>query len=67
MARTSLLFELLADLDTNNAQQEYYLTDCFGLARKRGKSVHVFQTENWQGFEGVNNPDQLAALAKLMK
>ena len=67
MAKTNLLFNLLADLDTNNAQKEYYLTDCFGLAKERGKSVHVYQTHNWQGFEGVNSPDQLTALADIMR
>jgi bifunctional UDP-N-acetylglucosamine pyrophosphorylase / glucosamine-1-phosphate N-acetyltransferase len=61
-ARTSYLFELLREVVPGNKQGEYYLTDCFGLARKRGHKPLVCATDQWQGFSGVNDLVQLAAV-----
>ena len=60
LAKTELLFELVHKLDNNNAQKEYYLTDCFELANKKGESVSIFETDDYQSFIGVNNRIQLA-------
>ena len=35
-ARADLLFDLLAEVEPNNAKGEYYLTDAVSLARGRG-------------------------------
>ena len=59
MARTSTLFSLLHQLDNNNAQSEYYLTDCFEIAKARGSNVYVHQTDQYECFNGVNNRSQL--------
>ncbi|MBF0440403.1 MAG: NTP transferase domain-containing protein [Oligoflexales bacterium] len=60
-ARASLLFELLGDVKPNNSQKEYYLTDCFELARLRGSPAYVHITENYKSFNGVNDKEQLKA------
>ncbi len=67
LGRTGVLFDLLGQVTTNNSQNEYYLTDCFALAQKHGKSVQVYETADWQGFEGINDPQQLAALSQIMQ
>jgi len=65
-ARTDVLFQLLAALKPENSQNEYYLTDCFGLARARGSAPYVHVTNSWQGFAGINDRPQLAALETWM-
>ncbi|MCX6129845.1 MAG: bifunctional UDP-N-acetylglucosamine diphosphorylase/glucosamine-1-phosphate N-acetyltransferase GlmU, partial [Proteobacteria bacterium] len=39
---------------------EYYLTDCFQLARTQGLAVDVWITDNYRAFDGVNDRRQLA-------
>lgn len=65
-AKTNFLFELLAEVTPNNAQGEYYLTDCFALAHKKGLRCHVHITDDYQSFNGVNDPAQLAAIETWM-
>lgn len=65
-AKRALLFDLLSQITCNNAQGEYYLTDCFGLARKQAKAVDVFSCQDFQSFAGVNRRDQLAAIEAWM-
>jgi bifunctional UDP-N-acetylglucosamine pyrophosphorylase / glucosamine-1-phosphate N-acetyltransferase len=64
--RANELFSLLGEVTSKNTQNEYYLTDCFELASKRGWPINVYQTGRWQEFEGVNNPQQLARLEQLI-
>lgn len=59
-ASRELLFDLLADIKPNNAQQEYYLTDCVKLAWQRGLTVHAHVADRWQEFLGINDRAQLA-------
>lgn len=59
-AKTTVLFDLLGALTPNNTQSEYYLTDCFEIARKKGLETHVFETTDYEGFQGINTKDQLA-------
>jgi bifunctional UDP-N-acetylglucosamine pyrophosphorylase/glucosamine-1-phosphate N-acetyltransferase len=56
------LFQLLAQLTPNNAQREYYLTDCFYLSRQAGVAADVFVTDRYESFDGVNNRVQLSSL-----
>ena len=55
-----MLFDLISKLNNNNAQKEYYLTDCFELAKKGGETVEMFETDDYESFFGVNNRAQLA-------
>lgn len=61
-AEKTLLFTLLDAVRPNNSQKEYYITDCFQLARERGKSVKVWSTSNYASFDGINDRGQLAQL-----
>lgn len=54
----------LADLDNNNAQGEFYLTDVIAMAAREGKSIHASQPESAIEVEGINNRVQLAAIER---
>lgn len=64
--KTKVLFELLSRLTTENAQKEYYLTDCIGLARARGLICKASVSENYPLFQGVNDRIQLASIEGLI-
>jgi bifunctional UDP-N-acetylglucosamine pyrophosphorylase/glucosamine-1-phosphate N-acetyltransferase len=58
-APARLLFDLLAKVGCDNANQEYYLTDVVGLARKAGRSVRAaFAPED--AFQAPNSQAELA-------
>lgn len=60
IAKTKALFELLARIDSNNEQGEYYLTDCIKLAAdSEHMQVGWSLGEPWQNLMGINTPDQL--------
>ncbi|NTW68350.1 MAG: NTP transferase domain-containing protein [Chlorobiaceae bacterium] len=54
-----ILFQALGEITTNNAQNEYYLTDVFGICFKSGKRVCAFKTENPEEIVGINTTEQL--------
>jgi bifunctional UDP-N-acetylglucosamine pyrophosphorylase/glucosamine-1-phosphate N-acetyltransferase len=64
---TSVVFELLGDLKPNNAQGEYYLTDCFELARARDIPTYVHVAADYREFAGVNDREQLTNLERWLK
>lgn len=45
----------LTRLDTNNSQNEYYITDAVGLLKKEGKKVCGFRIDDVMEISGVNN------------
>lgn len=57
----------LGKLNNNNAQGEYYLTDCLELIRKAGGTVEAVVAKDADEFFGVNSRIQLAEAAKIMK
>ena len=60
-----LIAELVAQIESNNAQGEYYLTDIFALAAQRGVDIPTLQpTESWE-TQGINNKRQLAELERI--
>ena len=65
-AETDHLFTLLASLTQANAQNEYYLTDCFALSLERGEPALVWSTNDYGSFDGVNDRAQLAKLEERM-
>lgn len=65
--RASLLKAWLAELDTDNAQGEYYLTDTVAIARRHGHSVAGLQTLDASEVQGVNNRLQLAELERVVQ
>lgn len=64
-ARASDWKRWLKKLTPQNAQGEYYLTDCVGLAVAEGWVVSTVLCEDSQEVEGVNNRIQLAQLERV--
>jgi len=55
----------LGQIDNNNAQGEYYLTDVFELAVKAGQTIQtVHPADEWEA-EGINSREQLAELERV--
>ncbi|MGV2806612.1 bifunctional UDP-N-acetylglucosamine diphosphorylase/glucosamine-1-phosphate N-acetyltransferase GlmU, partial [Clostridium perfringens] len=52
------LFAALDNVTNQNAQQEYYLTDCVGILKQAGETVLAYQTDDYAESIGVN--DRLA-------
>ncbi|MFA5933347.1 MAG: sugar phosphate nucleotidyltransferase [Microgenomates group bacterium] len=46
---------------------EYYLTDIFNLAKKKGDCINLFQLKNKDEWVGVNTPDELMLANEKMK
>ena len=57
--KAPVLFEALRQITTNNAQNEYYLTDVFSICFQSGKRVCAFKTDNSNEIIGINTPEQL--------
>lgn len=56
---SKFLFDALADIDNKNAQGEYYLTDIFEIANRRGYTARSFITNDPLEVMGINTPDDL--------
>jgi bifunctional UDP-N-acetylglucosamine pyrophosphorylase/glucosamine-1-phosphate N-acetyltransferase len=54
----------LTNLNNDNAQGEYYLTDIIAMAHSEGKEIATAQPETEIEVEGANNRVQLAALER---
>ena len=62
--KTEQLKQWLPQINNNNAQGEYYLTDLIALARNNGVSVETKQPQSVEEVEGVNNRIQLSTLER---
>ena len=49
------LFEALKNINTNNAQGEYYLTDVISIFRENGEKVGAFTLRDFEESLGVND------------
>ena len=58
---------LLQQLDNNNAQQEYYITDIISLAASQGLNVNSAVLEDVAESMGVNDRSQLASACARMR
>ena len=65
MAAAKPLNRWLSGLDNDNRQQEYYLTDCIGLAVADGGTVQAEICPDADELLGANDPIQLAGLEAL--
>ncbi len=54
------LLEALSQLDNDNAQGEYYLTDVFGWFRRAARPVAAYRSEDFSEVLGINTVEQLA-------
>ncbi|MGL9719778.1 bifunctional UDP-N-acetylglucosamine diphosphorylase/glucosamine-1-phosphate N-acetyltransferase GlmU [Symbiopectobacterium sp.] len=55
----------LSQLNNNNAQGEYYITDIVAMAASEGRRIEAVHPDNLSEVEGVNNRLQLATLERV--
>ncbi len=60
--KTSALLEALPELKQNNAQAEYYLTDCVEILLGKGMRADAYTSRNPQVSQGANDRRGLLAL-----
>jgi bifunctional UDP-N-acetylglucosamine pyrophosphorylase/glucosamine-1-phosphate N-acetyltransferase len=65
--RAADLLMALEQLRADNAQGEYYLTDCPGLLQRAGKTVEALCVLQPCEALSINNPDELAAVEREME
>jgi len=65
--RTTSLRPALAGLRTENAQEEYYLTDVIGYLTGRGFSIGAFCVSDPEEISGVNTGDDLRAVEETLR
>lgn len=65
-APVDLMFELIAEVDNNNAKGEYYLTDLVKLARGRGKRAAAARCVE-EDVLGVNSQTELAVAENIFQ
>ena len=64
-ARAGELKAWLAEVQSDNAQQEYYLTDIFQIAHANGAPVNALLAADNREIEGINSRAQLAQVERL--
>ena len=64
-ARATDLKGWLEQLNSDNAQQEYYLTDIVDIAYRTGNPITAYQPLHNFEVEGINNRNQLAQVERL--
>ena len=64
---SSKLKNWLDQLENDNAQSEYYLTDVIGMAAQEKVSINTVQPDSLVEIEGVNNKIQLAELERVFQ
>ena len=61
-----LLRRALAEIDCDNAQGEYYLTDMVAFARHEGAQTAIFDISDNREILGINTREDLVSLEKIM-
>ncbi|MGM0368924.1 MAG: bifunctional UDP-N-acetylglucosamine diphosphorylase/glucosamine-1-phosphate N-acetyltransferase GlmU [Bacillota bacterium] len=64
---SQLLWRAIGDLDTDNAQGEYYLTDVIGILARAGHLVTGVQAQDSRETIGVNTRSHLAQAEKVLR
>lgn len=63
----SKLKESIKKIDTNNSQNELYLTDCLGILNEMQEKVGVFVDKDPNQFYGINNKLELERASKILR
>lgn len=63
----TMLFDALAKVDSNNSQNEFYLTDVIEIARASGRAAIGVKAEDASECLGVNTRIQLAEATKILQ
>lgn len=61
------LFEALAQVGSDNAQGEFYLTDVLEISRNAGRAVLALMADDPTECMGINTPEQLAAVEEIAR
>lgn len=64
---TAALLEALKSVTNENAQGEYYLTDCLDILRRRGKRIAAFTAADPNEILNVNDRVQLAQVEAVLR
>lgn len=63
----SALEKALLNLDTDNAQDEFYLTDVLEIMKSENKNIGFYTLNDETEIKGINNRMQLAEAAKMLR
>ena len=64
--KSTLLFDCLDKLTTNNKSQEYYLTDVIAILKDQGERVDAFCTPHSDQVLGINTRQDLATINQIL-
>ncbi|HLW70745.1 MAG TPA: bifunctional UDP-N-acetylglucosamine diphosphorylase/glucosamine-1-phosphate N-acetyltransferase GlmU [Candidatus Binataceae bacterium] len=57
----------LVEINSDNVQQEFYLTDIVALARREGVNVNAWRVEQADEFAGINTREELARMDRQIR
>jgi bifunctional UDP-N-acetylglucosamine pyrophosphorylase/glucosamine-1-phosphate N-acetyltransferase len=66
-AENPFLFEAVSEIGNDNAQREYYFTDIFAIARRRGVRTASVIAPDPGEVMGINSPDDLARATEIVQ
>lgn len=64
---SELLLDFFNDMDNNNAQNEYYLTDIIKFAVKKNKNLNTYTISDSNEIIGINTRKQQAEAEKILR
>lgn len=64
---SELLRDFLANMNNNNSQQEYYLTDIIEFAVSKGKKINTYTVQDSDEIIGINTRKQQAEAEKILR
>lgn len=64
---SNALKDALKNLSTDNAQNEYYLTDTLEIIKNTGNKVGIMISDDSKEFLGVNSKVELSVVSEIMK
>ena len=64
--KSDLLFDLLARINNQNNQNEFYLTDIIKIGKQQNKKVIATKIASIDEIQGINTVEQLSAVEKIM-
>jgi len=62
LVEAHFLRHALAEINSDNAQQEFYLTDIVAIAVRDGVKVNAWQAQQAEEFAGINSREELALM-----
>jgi UDP-N-acetylglucosamine diphosphorylase/glucosamine-1-phosphate N-acetyltransferase len=64
LVKSKLLFNALKQVQNNNTQNEYYLTDIIEILQKQGYQTGAFAGADINELQGINSPEDLVLAEK---